>query len=135
MRFFKLNYCSAAWTLHSRSLNDKINRLHECCLGITYHDKRFAKCNFVSVQSLISQWHSCTDYWNAQVVNGMSFEIVNDIFRLRDEKHYHWRYTTQFVIDPIHSVFNGSESASNFGPKLWEQIPTEIKNKDSLSRV
>ena len=32
----------------------------------------------------------------------------------------------------MHSVYNGTESTSYLGPKIWEQIPAEIKNKDSL---
>ena len=66
-----------------------------------------------------------------KVVNGITTEITNEIFKLREETHYHLRHTTQFLVNPIHSVFNGSESASYLGPKIWEQIITEIKNKDS----
>ena len=57
---------------------------------------------------------------------------MNDIFKLRENTHYDLRHTSQFLIDPIHSVFNGSESASYLGLKIWEEIPTEIKNKDFL---
>ena len=34
------SYCPLAWMFHSRSLNNKINRLHERCLGIVYKDKK-----------------------------------------------------------------------------------------------
>ena len=34
--------------------------------------------------------------------------------------------------DPIHTVYNGTESASYLRPEIWEQIPTEIKNKEFL---
>ena len=54
-------------------------------------------------------------------------KLLNEVFKLREETHYHLRLTTQFLVDPIHSVFNGSESASYLGTKIWEQIPTEIK--------
>ena len=42
------------------------------------------------------------------------------------------RGTSQFLVDPIHSAFNGSGSATYLGSKIWEEIPTDIKNKDSL---
>ena len=32
---------------------------------------------------------------------------------------------------PNDSVYNRNESASYLGPKIWEQIPAEIKNKES----
>ena len=67
-----------------------------------------------------------------KVTNDMSPEIINDIFKLRENTHYNLRHTSQFLVDPIHSVFNGSESASYLGSKIWEQIPCEIKNINSL---
>ena len=45
---------------------------------------------------------------------------------------YNLRGTSQFLVDPIHSAFNGSGSATYLGSKIWEEIPTDIKNKDSL---
>ena len=40
--FFKsqFNYCPLVWMCHSRSMNNKINRLHERCLRIIYSDKK-----------------------------------------------------------------------------------------------
>ena len=65
-----------------------------------------------------------------KLVNGMFTEIINDVFKLRDETHL--KRNKQFLVDPVHSIFNGSESASYLSPKIWEQILTEIKDKDSL---
>ena len=49
-----------------------------------------------------------------KVANGMSPEIMNEIFQLREKSHYNLRYTSQFIIPPI-SVYHGSESASYHG--------------------
>ena len=62
----------------------------------------------------------------------MSPKIISKVFKLRDTPCYNLRHTSQFSTDPIHSVYNGTESASYLGPKIWEQIPAEIKNKESL---
>ena len=62
-------------------------------------------------------------------------EITNDIFKLTENTHYYLRNTSQFVVDPIPSVFNGSESTSYFGLKIWEQVPFEIKTINSLNIV
>ena len=35
----QFNYRPAIWILHSRTLNNKINRLHKHCLRIIYNDK------------------------------------------------------------------------------------------------
>ena len=67
-----------------------------------------------------------------KVANDMSPEIMNEVFELRNTPHYNLRHTSLFSTEPIHSVFNPTESASYLGPKIWEQIPAEIKNKDFL---
>ena len=56
---------------------------------------------------------------------------MREDFKLRDTPCYNLRHTSQFSTDPIHSVFNGTESAVYLEPKIWEQIPVEIKNKES----
>ena len=66
------------------------------------------------------------------VANGMSLDIMSEIFQLRENTHYHPRHTLQFLAHPIHSVYNGSESPSYLEPKNWEIIPPEIKAIKSL---
>ena len=63
----------------------------------------------------------------------MAPEIMNEIFQLREESHYNLRYTSEYIFPPIHSVYYGRESASYLGPKLWELIPTVIRQIDTLS--
>ena len=66
-----------------------------------------------------------------KVANVMSPDIMNGVFNLRNTPHYNLRHTSNFSTELIHNVYNGTESASYLGPKIWEQIPAEIKNKDS----
>ena len=105
---------------HSRTLNNKINRLHERCLRIIYNDKL---SNF---EELLHKDNSDTiDHNNIhavaiemyKVVNGTSPEIMNEVFKQA--------YFTNFVY-PVHSVYNGTGSASYLGPKICNQIPSEI---------
>ena len=63
----------------------------------------------------------------------MSPEIMNEIFRLREKSHYSLRYTSEFVIPPIHSVDHGSESVSYLRPEIWELIPPVIRQIDTFS--
>ena len=57
---------------------------------------------------------------------------MSKVFKLRDTPCYYLQHTLQFSTDPIHSDYNETESASYLGPKIWEQIPAEVKNKESL---
>ena len=40
----QFNYCPLIWTFHSRTLNNKINRLHERTLRIVYSDYKSSFC-------------------------------------------------------------------------------------------
>ena len=130
--FFKaqFNFCPAVWMFHNRSLNNKINRLHERCLRIIYNNKH---SNF---EELLVKDNSASIHHNNiptlaiemyKVANGMSPEIINDIFKLRENTHYNLRHSSQFLVDPVHSVFNVSESASCLGPKIWNKYPSKLK--------
>ena len=96
--FFKapFNYCHVIWMFHSHSLNNKINRLHERCLRIIYNDKRstfeelLAKDNSVSVHHNNIHAIAIEMY---KVVNGIFQEIINEVFKLREETRYHLRHT------------------------------------------
>ena len=35
----QFGYCTLVWMFHSRSFNNKINRIHESALGSTYNNK------------------------------------------------------------------------------------------------
>ena len=67
-----------------------------------------------------------------RAVNGMSPEIMNEVFKKRHNPHYNLRYTSQLSVNPVHSVYNGTESVSYLGTKICEQKPSEIRNKKSL---
>ena len=106
----QFNYCPVIWMFHSHSLNNKINRLQERSF-----EELLAKDNSVSVHHNNNHAIAIELY---KVVNGISPEIMNEVLKLREETHYNLRHTTQFLVDPLHSVFNGSESASYLGPKI-----------------
>ena len=135
--FFKaqFNYFPVIWMNHSRGLNNKINRLHERCLRIIYNDKRsnfeelLNKDNSVSIHHHNIQALAIELY---KVVNDMSPEVISEVFQVRDTPYYNLRNNSQFLTYPIHGVYNGTESASFLGPKIWEQILAEIRNKESL---
>ena len=79
----QFNYCPVIWMCHRRALNNKINRLHERCLHIIYNDKSstfkelLEKDNSVSIHYRNIQALAIEMY---KVANGMSPEIVNEIF-------------------------------------------------------
>ena len=136
--FFKVqfNYCLVVWMFHSRSLNNKINRLHEPCLRIAYNDKHSNFDVLLEKDNSVSLHHNNIHSLAIEmykVANGISPEIMKDVFQIRNISQYNLRYAPTFVTENIHCFYNGSESASYLGSKIWEQIPTKIKTINSLA--
>ena len=68
-----------------------------------------------------------------KLANGMSPEIMNEIFQLREKSYYKLPYAFEFIILPIHSVYNSSESVSYLGTKIWELTPPVIRQIDTFT--
>ena len=127
--------CPVIWMFYSQALNNKINRLHERCLLIIYNDKTSTFNELLEKDNSV-----CIHYKNIQalaieiykVANGFSPVIMNEIIQLKEESHYNLRYTSKFVIPPIHSVYHGSESASYLRPKIWKLNPRVIWQIESF---
>ena len=129
--FFKsqFNYCPLVWMCCNRSLDTKINRLHERCLRIVYNDK---KSNFNEL--LVKDGSVSIHHQNLQklavemfkVSRGLSPEIVNELFQFREQIPYELRQRPQFQIPWVHSVFSGTESLKFYGPKISALVPDMI---------
>ena len=129
--FFKsqFNYCPAIWMFHSRTKNNKVNRLHERCLQIIHNNKL---SNF---EELLHKDNSVSIHHNNihalpiemhKVVNGMCPKIMIEVFKQRNNSHNNLSHASQFIGNTIHSVYNCIESVSHLGPKIWNQIPSGI---------
>ena len=51
------NYCPLIWMFHSRTLNNKINRLHERALRIVYSDYKSSFCELLEKDKSFSIHH------------------------------------------------------------------------------
>ena len=98
---------------HSRALINKINRLHERCLRIIHNDKLSNFEQILHKDNSVSIHHNNIHALAIEmykVVNGMSPEIMNEVFKQRSNSHYNLRHTflQNFFVNPIHSVYNGT---------------------------
>ena len=131
----QFNYCPLIWMCHNRTYNNKINRLHERCLRLTYNDKQSSfeelliKDNSVSVHHKNLQALAIEMF---KVYCKMSPEIMQEVFHVNEQGQYFLRNPTDFVIPTIKTVNYGSESVRFLGPKIWEMLPDNFKNKDSV---
>ena len=44
--------------------------------------------------------------------------VMNKVFKLRETPYHNLRHTLQFSTDPVHSLYNGTESASYLGSEI-----------------
>ena len=117
----------------NRSLNNKIDRLHERSLRIVYSDKTSDFSELLEKDGSVS-----IHYQNIRqlaiemfkVSKGLCPEIVKGLFQFRNNIPLNLRF--QFHIPPVRTVFSGTESIKYLGPKIWELIPDEMKELESL---
>ena len=67
-----------------------------------------------------------------KVYTKTSPEIMQEVFQIKDRGHYLLRNPRDFVIPTVKSVNYGLESIRFLGPKIWESLPNNLKNKESI---
>ena len=67
-----------------------------------------------------------------KVSNNLSPDIVKEIFVERTIP-YNLRNDSNFVPRHVNSVYHGTESLSYLGPKIWEQVLSELKRSENLN--
>ena len=123
--------------LHSRSNNSKIKHLHECCLRLVYNEKQSSYKEILLKDDAVSIRHRniqtlATEMF--KVKKGLSPEIRSDIFTQRIDNHYNLRNIHHFETLFLRTVYNGTESTSYFGPKIWDVVHEDFKKLNNLKR-
>ena len=120
---------------HSRTNNNKINRLHERCLRLINNDKQSSfdellqKDDSVSIHMRNIQILATEMY---KLVNNLSPPIMNRVFKLNSDSRYNLRQISQFSRSLVKSVYQRTESISYLGPKIWDIQPDDHKTIQNL---
>ena len=133
----QFNYCPLVWMCCNRSLNNKINRLHERCLQIVYNDKKSNFNELLAKDGSVSIHHQNLQKLAVEmfkISRGLSHEIVKELFQLREQITYELRQRPQIQIPWVHSVFSGIESLKFLGPKIWALVHHEMKQLESVGK-
>ena len=116
----QFSYCPLVWMFHSRTLNNRINRLHERGLRMVYKDYKLSfnellhKDNSFSIHHRNLQRLAIEMY---KAYNGLSPSLVKSIFPTR-EIPYNLRNCNPFQSTNVYTVFKGTETISFRGPKI-----------------
>ena len=131
----QFSFCPLVWMFcHSRSLNNRIDHIHERGLRIVYEDYTSSFKELLKMDGSVTVHHR-----NIQLVavemfkvkNGLSPEILRDLFQLREDRNG----TSRFSIPAVKSEFMGKLSLRYFGPLVWEtMLPEAYKEIDRLDK-
>ena len=129
----QFGYCPLVWMFHNRTLNNRINKIHERALRIAYNDhdssfdKLLEKDNSVTIHHRNIQALAIEIF---KIIKGISPKFMNEIFGLKEEIKYCSRFS--FKSRNIKTTKYGSETLSFLGPKIWFMLPNDIKDSVSL---
>jgi len=131
----QFNYCPLVWMFHSRTVNNRINKLHERALRLVY------KNSDLSFEELLELDNSKTVHQkNLQRLAIEMYKVKNNISPLpmqelfiENNNPHDLRNRRLWDIPKVRTVAFGTETIRFRGPKVWEALPTNIKNAETLS--
>ena len=103
----QFNYCPLIWMRHNRTKNNKINRIYERCLRLIYSDKKSSCENLLDKDKSVSTHHKNLRSLAIEMYKvhcGISPEILNVFFPLRQADQYNLRNRSQFIIPNVKTV-------------------------------
>ena len=130
----QFGYCPLVWMFCSRTINARINRIHERSLRIVYNDYDSTFSELLTTDKSFTIHHRNIQTLAIEiykVINDISPVIMKDIFVLKENCIYNSREI--FVTNNIRTEHYGKESLSYLGPKIWSIIPNDIKTSTSLN--
>ena len=131
----QFNYCSLIWMLHSRTMNNKINHLHERSLRIVYSDQSSTFEELLERDKTFSIHHKNIKSLAIEIykfVNGLSPEIMNSVFHLKENNRYSLRNVYELSSRNPRTVKCGTETISYLAPKVWSIVPQPIRESTSI---
>ena len=129
-------YCPLIWMFHDRSVNNKINRLHERALRIIYKDDQSSfeellkKDNGFTVHEKNLQTLAIEVY---KTKHHLSNDLIGEFFTKRVYNRAPLRTQSEYVVPRVNSVHNGDDSIRHLGPLIWEMVPRRLKISPNLS--
>ena len=131
----QFNYCPLVWMFHSRSINNKINRLHERVLRITYNDFKSSFENLLEKDGTVSihvknLQKLATEMF--KISKNFSVPLMSELFHQK-VNNYNLRNPYEFFIPNVNSAFRGQGSVSCLDPLTWQLVPSEFKDLNTVS--
>ena len=70
-----------------------------------------------------------------KVLTKTSPELMQEVFLVKEQGNYNLQNQIDIVTPQVKSVNYGLESIRILGPKVWESLPNDLKNKESVDSL
>ena len=130
----QFSYAPVVWMFHSRKQNHHINRIHERALRVVYKDynssfdELLEKDNSLRIHDRNLQ-KLVTEIFKVKMNLGP--EIMKEVFEIVEGSHA-LRNELKLKSRKIHSVRYGIETTSFVGARVWNRLPSDLKQCKSL---
>ena len=129
------SYCPLVWMLHSRKLNERINKIHERSLRVVYQDYLTPFDELLTIDNSKTIHHRNLQKLMIEIYkikNGYAPTIINSLFEIVDLP-YNLRNDLKIKSQNVRTVFYGTESLIFLAPRLWNRLPNIYKSANSLT--
>ena len=122
--------------LHSGTLNNGINNIHERALRLTYQD------NKSSFKQLLEKDHSVTVHQkNLQVLfteifevkDNLASDIMKKVCELKEPPYNLRSESNHFTCRNVKTTYYGLLSIKHLAPQIWELVPQSIRKCKTLN--
>ena len=117
-----------------RTLNAKINKLHERALRILYKDDISTFHELLQKDKCVTMHDKCIQKLAIEMYRVKWNILPSSLseFVTFKETRYDMRFQSDFERKSCKKVLSGTESLRILGPKIWDLIPKDIKSQTSL---
>ena len=120
---------------HTKQLNNRINSLHEKALRVTYQGRNSSFSELLNLDKSVSICYRNIKYLLLEIYKvkmELSPPIMSDIFSLSENSSYNLRCGVTVNRRNIRTSKFSFETVSTIGAILWNDLPAELKNSESL---
>ena len=129
-------YCPFVWMCGDKTSDNRINHLHKralrtvCNDNVSTFEKLLEKNNSVTIHVRNLRILATKPY---KTNENLAALIMYEIFEQRNIQ-YNLRSQTDYQLGSVKTVNCGLRALRYLGPKIWNIIPFEIKNSDTLAQ-
>ena len=129
------NYCPLIWMRFDKASNSLLDKIQRRALAVVYQDYHSSFKELLELsESVTFHIHFIRKLLEEifKSVNGLNPSFISDLFQPKISG-YELRRGHQLVLPQTSTVKYGLHSVSFVGSLIWDRLPKDVKNTDSLS--